>query len=379
MSESIDNIEQLGVFQIFTGGGTGTGFLIAKNLLLTNCHVVAPYRKVGVELRDKRRVLGTVRRIHPRRDLAIVELQVELDETVLQVASSEGLRSQQKVRIIGFPVGLPLSLTEGVISHPHQLLDEQHFVQTDAAINPGNSGGPILDEAKQVIAVTTCKLSSADNVGFGIPGSDVRAFADSFATQTAAFGVTCPSCDALLESAQRYCDGCGSDLESLELETYFHAVEPHPVVAFVEGGLAKAAIDPVLARHGTLNWSFYSGSAPIQIWSCCSEHLCFLSTLAQPGKQRLNELFRFLLSAQHAPYAFDLAENLIQVSLTLHASDIFAHHDLDALVERVATFIAMADRLDNQLIEDYGCLPAPKTQLTFLKEAMKSVSPDVAG
>jgi serine protease Do len=376
MSDPTENIEQLGVFQIFTGGGTGTGFLIAPNVLLTNCHVVAPYRKVAVELRDKRRIAGTVRRIHPRRDLAIVELAVALDETVLLVAKSEELRSQQKVSIIGFPVGLPLSLTEGVISHPNQLLDEQHFVQTDAAINPGNSGGPIIDEHKQVIAVTTCKLTSADNVGFGIPGSDVRSFAESFAAQTAEFGVTCPSCETLLESANRYCDGCGSDLEDLELDTYFDVVEEHPVVAFVEGGLAKANIDPVLARHGALNWSFYSGSAPIQIWSCCSEHLCFLSTLAQPGKQKLNELFRFLLSAEHAPFTFDMAENLIQLSLTLHASDIFAHNDLDELVARVSTFIAMADRFDNKLIEEYGCLPAPKTQLKFLKEGMKSVAAD---
>ena len=146
-----EHIEQLGVFQVFTGGGTGTGFLIAPTVMVTNCHVVAPYRKVAVELRDRRRVIGEVRRIHPRRDLAIVELAHPLEGEVLKVASSEGLHSQQKVRIIGFPVGLPLSLTEGVISNPSQLLDEQHFVQTDAAINPGNSGGPILDDNREVI------------------------------------------------------------------------------------------------------------------------------------------------------------------------------------------------------------------------------------
>jgi serine protease Do len=364
-------IDQLGVFQVFTGSGTGSGFLIAKNVLLTNCHVVAPYRKVAVELRDKRRIAGSVRRIHPKRDLAIVELAVDLPEEVFEVATSEGLRPMQKVNIIGFPVGLPLSLTEGVISHPNQLLHEQHYVQTDAAINPGNSGGPIIDEHKHVVAVTTCKLSAADAVGFGIPGSDVRSFIDAFRAQTAAFGVTCPSCEALIEVATRYCDGCGSDLEDLDLGTYFELPEPHPVVAFVEGGLAKANIDPVLARHGVFNWSFYSGSAPVQIWSCCSEHLCFASGLAQPGKQKLGELFRFLLSAEHAPFVFDMSDNLIRLSLTLHASDVFAHSDPDELVARIGTFISMADRFDNLLIEDYGCLPAPNTQLTFLKEGTK--------
>ncbi len=370
-------IEKLAVFQVFTGSGTGSGFLIAKNLLVTNCHVVEPYRTVAVELRDKRRIVGTVRRIHPKRDLAIVDIGehgADLSEEILAVVASDALQSKDAVNIVGFPVGLPLSLTEGIISHPNQLLDEQQYVQTDAAINPGNSGGPILNSSKQVIAVTTCKLTSAENVGFGIPGSDVRAFIDGFTAQTAAFGVICPSCDALLESANRYCDGCGSDLESRELAPYFEAPEEHPVVAFVEGGLAKAHINPVLARHGALNWSFYSGSASLQIWSCCPEHLCFMSELAQPGKQKLGELFHFLLSAEHAPFAFDMNENIIRLSLTLHASDVFSHNDVDELVGRIGTFIQMADKFDNLLIEQYGCTPAPKTQLTFLKEGSKSAN-----
>jgi serine protease Do len=364
-------IEQLGVFQVYTGDGTGTGFLVDNNLLLTNCHVVEPYRKVAVELRDRRRIVGTVRRLHPHRDLALVELAQPLDEAVFSVVPNDDLQSKQKVNIIGFPIGLPLSLTEGVVSHPNQLLDDLRFVQTDAAINPGNSGGPILDEQKHVVAVTTCKISSADAVGFGIPASDVRSFLAAFREQSADFGVTCPSCEALIESATRYCDGCGIDLEDLELATYFGGAEEHPVVAFVEGSLARSGVDPVLARHGSLNWSFYSGSAQIQIWSCCADHLCFSSHLAQPGKQKLGDLFRFLLSAEHAPLSFDLCDNTIRLNLTLHATDVFATTGTDDLVGRIASFIAAADRFDNILVEGYGCAPAPTTQLTFLKEGTK--------
>ena len=31
-------------------------------------------------------------------------------------------------------------------------------------------------------------------------------------------------------------------------------------------------------------------------------------------------------------------------------------------------YAAAADKLDNVLVETYGCLPAPETQVTFLKE-----------
>jgi serine protease Do len=370
-----DEIHKLGVFQVFTGGGTGSGFLIAPNVLVTNCHVVAPYRTVAVELRDKRRIVGTVRRIHPKRDLAIVELAQSLTEQIMplaEVVTLQGLEPKQAVHILGFPVGLPLSLTEGVISHPNQLLDGQHFLQTDAAINPGNSGGPMLDEQKHIIAVTTCKLTSADMVGFGIPGADVRQFVEGFAGQSAPFGVICPACDVLLETSERYCAGCGTDLEAVELTTYFDPPEAHPVVAFVEGALAKANIDPILARHGEQNWSFYSGSAPIKIWCCCTEHLCFSSPLAQPGKQRLGELFRFLLSEEHAPFAFDLVDNIIRLNLTFHATDVFAKTDDGQTTAWISKFVATADEYDNMLIDKYGCEPAPETQLPFLTEQSRS-------
>jgi serine protease Do len=370
MTESIE-IEKLGVFQVFTGGGTGSGFLITPNTLVTNCHVVAPYRTVAVELRDKSRVVGIVRRIHPRRDLAIIELGQNLPQEILPLASSDNLKAKQSINIIGFPVGLPLSITEGVISNPKQLLDGQHFVQTDAAINPGNSGGPILDQHKHIVAVTTCKLTSADMVGFGIPGSAVQAFVADFAQQTAAFGVTCPSCEALLESPERFCGSCGSDLEEYDLASYFHPPEAHPVVSFVEEALTQANVDPVLARHGAQNWSFYRGSAPIQIWCCCSEHVCFSSTLAQPGKQNLGDLFRFLLAAEHAPYAFDLDDNIIRLNLTVHMADVFTHNDRAELSTMIGTFLNNADAYDNMLIEKYGCTPAPETQLTFLKEGTR--------
>ena len=369
MSTLVD-LEALGVFQIFTGGGTGSGFLFDEGLLLTNAHVVAPYRKVAVERRDRRRVVGTVRRVHPGRDLAIVELATPLEGELLSFA--DALEAKEVVHIVGFPVGLPLSITEGVVSNPRQQLDGQHFVQTDAAINPGNSGGPMLNASKHVVAVTTCKLSSGDMLGFGIPAPDVRSFIEAFRAQEQAFGIVCPSCDELLVSAARSCDGCGSDLESLELGEWFDRDDEHPLITFVEHGLAKANVDPVLARHGEQNWSFYSGSAPIKIWSCCSEHLCFSSPLAQPGKGKLGDLFRFLLSPEHAPFSFDLCDNVIRLNLTFHMADVFAHVNDPAggseAAAWIAQFLASADRFDNLLADQFGCAPAPETQLTFFKE-----------
>ena len=362
-----DDIQRLGVYQVYTGSGTGSGFLIDATHLLTNCHVVSPYREVAVEMRDRSRILGTVRRLHPYRDLAIVELARSVDGEVLALSDGEQLEPKQVVHILGFPIGLPLSLTEGVISHSRQLLDEQYFLQTDAAINPGNSGGPMLDDQRRIIAVTTCKIDTADAVGFGIPIADVRRFIDDFRAQTSAFGVQCPACDELIAKATRYCPSCGSDLEAThDFGDYFETPDAHPLESFVEAALAKAGVDPVLARHGNHNWSFHSGSAPVKVWCCCSEHLNFSSPLAQTGNRRLQDLFAFLLSAEHAPFAFDLCGSTVRLNLVVHVSDVFTPSEHEELAARVGRFIAKADATDNLLIGTYGCPPAAETQMDFL-------------
>lgn len=361
-------IERLGVYQVYTGTGTGTGFLIDPRHLLTNSHVVSPFREVAVELRDRGRVVGRVRRLHPQRDLAIVELAEALDGEVLPLAEDAALSTQQAVHILGYPVGLPLSLTEGVVSHPRQLLDDEYFVQTDAAINPGNSGGPILDDARRIVAVTTCKLNQAENVGFGIPVSDARAFIEAFRAQDEAFGVQCVSCDELITRRQRYCPSCGTDLDARhDFLDYFETPEPDPLVAFIESALRRAEVDPVLARHGDHSWSFHQGSAPIRIWRCCSEHVNLSANLAQTGSRGLQPLFRHLLSDAHAPFAFDLYGSTVRMSLVLHIADIYAETTHAELSKRVADFVHAADAMDDRLIAEFGCQPTPDTRVDRLQ------------
>lgn len=358
----LEQIDQLGVFQILTGAGSGTGFLIDHAHLLTNCHVVAPYREVAVELRDRSRMLGTVLRLDPHRDLAIVRLAEPVTAEVLDLGTGPAVQPKQRVHILGFPVGLPLSLTEGVVSHARQLLDGQYFVQTDAAINPGNSGGPILDAARQVIAVTSCKLTAADSVGFGIPIDDVRVFVDAFRAQSEGFGVQCPSCTELIVEQSRYCPSCGADLDDEhDFSEWFEGHHPDPLVAFVESALTASGVSPVLARYGTRNWSLHSGTAPVRVWCCCSEHLNFSAPLALLPKKNLAPLYAHLLDGSHAPMSFDLNGSTIRLNLVVHTADVFNAHAHQRLEERVSAFLQAAAAYDQRLFAEFGCLPTPDT------------------
>ena len=58
--------------------------------------------------------------------------------------------------------------------------------------------------------------------------------------------------------------------------------------------------------------------------------------------------------------------NTIRLNLVVHVSDVFLPHEHAELAERVRQFVLKADASDDQLIRDYGCMPAPETQLDFL-------------
>ena len=84
---------------------------------------------------------------------------------------------------IGSPLGLPGTVTEGIVSarnRPVAVGSEGEAsnayingTQTDASINPGNSGGPLIDAGGRVIGVNSAILTlsgdrqQAGNIGLG--------------------------------------------------------------------------------------------------------------------------------------------------------------------------------------------------------------------
>lgn len=165
-------------------GGIGTGWIVGKNRIVTNAHVVS----------DARRLLVTKHgspQKHPARVLHIAHdcdlAMLELEDfgpfeglTELELGGLPQLESQ--VRVIGYPIGGDrISVTRGVVSridfsaYSHTRLDSHLVVQIDAAINPGNSGGPVLQNGK-VVGVAFQGLTTADNTGYMIPVPVVARF-----------------------------------------------------------------------------------------------------------------------------------------------------------------------------------------------------------
>lgn len=117
-------------------------------------------------------------------DLAVLKINAEgLDLTAAEFGDSNALTMGDKAIAIGYPLGLGLSTSEGIVSGLNRTLNVElssggsasmTLIQTDAAINPGNSGGPLINEYGQVIGITSSKLvdSTVEGLGFAIPISD---------------------------------------------------------------------------------------------------------------------------------------------------------------------------------------------------------------
>ncbi len=165
-------------------GGIGTGFIIGKNRILTNAHVVSNSRRILITVYGSpKKYPAKVEYIAHDSDLALLSIADFTDMEkfpVFEIGDVPELESQ--VRVIGYPIGGDrLSVTRGVVSridfqpYSHTRADSHLVVQIDAAINPGNSGGPVVQDGK-VVGVAFQGLRQADNTGYIIPTPVVNRF-----------------------------------------------------------------------------------------------------------------------------------------------------------------------------------------------------------
>lgn len=347
----MENIKK-SIFKVITSAGTGTGFVIKDyDYIITNYHVIRGSKTVAIEDFNKDRYLANVVMVNPEVDIAFLHVEGFKNEyNGISIDENVQVQNTQKVFINGYPFGMPYTVTEGIISSPHQPMGNRHYVQTDAAVNPGNSGGPMLNEAGVLIGVTTSKFNNADNVGFGIKHLDLIEQMNGFTLTDTTYSVKCNSCDTLTQVESEFCSNCGADIDI----SVFEEFELSHFANFVETGLTELGMNPILGRAGRDFWEFHQGSALIRIFVYNRDYLIATSPLNKLPKQNLEELMKYLLEGHASPYGLSVYENTIYVSYRAHLSDIFSDK-ADEIKENVKNLALKADDLDNFFMDEFGC------------------------
>ncbi len=347
----MENIRK-SVFKIITASGTGSGFVVSgQNHVITNYHVVAGEKTVAVEDYKKDRFVANVVMVNPEVDLAFLHIEgFENKENGITLDESVPIANTNKVYILGYPFGMPYTITEGIVSSASQPMGSRHYLQTDAAVNPGNSGGPMLNQAGNLIGVTTSKFTEADNVGFGIKHLDLLKEINDFNYSDNIYRVKCNSCDNYTNQEAEFCSNCGNDMDVSIWEEF----EKGHFANFVEEALTELGMNPVLGRAGRDFWEFHQGSALVRIFVFKRDYLIATSPLNQLPKQNLQELMPYLLGGNTAPYSLGVHENKIFLSYRIHLSDVFTDY-ADNIKENIKNLALKADDLDNFFMEEYGC------------------------
>jgi len=150
----------------------GSGFVIGKNMIATNIHVIAGAHAVTANFQSGRSetVKGLVSEDVPR-DIALVYA----DTTGVHPLMLAGGTFQigDPVVAVGSPQGLGNSLSTGVISGVRSYLVSK-VIQTTAAISPGSSGGALLNMRGQVLGITSFFYKDGQNLNFAYSSNYIR-------------------------------------------------------------------------------------------------------------------------------------------------------------------------------------------------------------
>ena len=173
------------VVRIDTATGTGSGIIYDENgSVVTNAHVVLGADTVEIQLADGTRATGKVLGSDPAVDIAIVQIEGNLNFRKATFASLDTIRVGQLAVAIGSPFGLEQSVTAGIVSAVNRAVPTLNvengsrtvleMIQTDAPINPGNSGGALVDRQGRVVGMNTLIRTDGNvegnlGVGFAIP------------------------------------------------------------------------------------------------------------------------------------------------------------------------------------------------------------------
>ena len=152
----------------------GSGFFIDTDRIVTNRHVLeGAYRAEVHSSAGAVFLVKGVLAVDAQGDLAVLKIDppsppirpLPLDKTSPQEGES--------VVVIGNPLGLEGSVTNGIVSAVRDIPTFGRIIQITAAISAGSSGSPVVNMQGQVIGIATLQITGGQSVNFAIPSERI--------------------------------------------------------------------------------------------------------------------------------------------------------------------------------------------------------------
>ena len=212
------------VVRVETGTGTGSGFFVAPDTILTNVHVVSGSTSVTIRRAGGSTSSARVDMTAPDIDIAVLRIaNPEANQPTLAMGSATRARAGQEVIALGSPLGVfQNTVTRGIVSAVRQV-GALTLVQTDAAINPGNSGGPLVDRAGEVIGITSLNIPSNPGLGFAIAIDHAQSLLEGRRPASTSAGTPLTNLNQALASSDR--PSGGDRLRQEGLRVYEQTIE----------------------------------------------------------------------------------------------------------------------------------------------------------
>jgi tetratricopeptide (TPR) repeat protein len=152
----------------------GSGFFVGPDRVVTNRHVLeGAYKSEILLTNNKTYAVKGALAVDGAGDIAL--LQVDLPPGAAQPLEviKEPPQEGETIVVIGNPLGLEGSVSNGIISAVRDVQNFGRIIQITAPISPGSSGSPVVNMRGQVVGVATLQLTEGQSLNFAVPSERV--------------------------------------------------------------------------------------------------------------------------------------------------------------------------------------------------------------
>jgi len=153
----------------------GTGFFIEPGgVLITNHHVLLG--KFSAEIRTidgSTFPIKTIIAENQATDLIKVRVEIPPEKVRWLPVSGDSPPVAEHVVVVGSPMGLEQSVSDGIVSSVREIPGLGTFYQMSAPISPGSSGSPVVNMEGKVVGVATFQFLQGQNLNFAVSGNSI--------------------------------------------------------------------------------------------------------------------------------------------------------------------------------------------------------------